>query len=254
MTRAALFAFAFLGTSLWCELRAAECFVTTRSVDSADAHQAAAVDDRFIYAVSSTRVAKVDRKTGEVVELSTGEAKHLNSAYFFNGRLYCAHSNYPRLPEKSEIMVLDPQTMRISVFKEFGDYRGSLTWAVREGEFWWCTFAKYGDQNAQTVLVRFDSAWKETGVWTYPAKVLRELGRYSISGGTWREDHLLVTGHDRRVIYQLRVPREGSVLEHVATIPSPFPGQGIATDPVTGGIVGIDRAKKQVIFAESRLE
>jgi hypothetical protein len=30
---------------------------------------------------------------------------------------------------------------------------------------------------------------------------------------------------------------------------SPFPGQGIAADPKTGGLVGIDRDKREVVFA-----
>jgi hypothetical protein len=45
------------------------------------------------------------------------------------------------------------------------------------------------------------------------------------------------------------VPKEGKVVELVEVIASPFPGQGIAADPKTGGLVGIDRGKKAVVFA-----
>jgi hypothetical protein len=51
------------------------------------------------------------------------------------------------------------------------------------------------------------------------------------------------------VLYRLRVPKEGSELELVEALTSPFPGQGIARDPKTGGLVGVDRPAKKVIFA-----
>jgi hypothetical protein len=51
------------------------------------------------------------------------------------------------------------------------------------------------------------------------------------------------------VLYRLRVPKEGKVVEVVEVVASPFPGQGIAADPKTGGLVGIDRGKKAVLFA-----
>ena len=51
-------------------------------------------------------------------------------------------------------------------------------------------------------------------------------------------------------IYRLRLPKTGNVLELVERLPSPFPGQGIALDTKTGGIVGINRTKREVVFAE----
>ena len=44
----------------------------------------------------------------------------------------------------------------------------------------------------------------------------------------------------------------GTVLDLKERVPCPFPGQGIAADPATGGLVGISRARRAVIFA--RLE
>lgn len=246
-----LLALVFVG-SLAAE--ASERFVQTGTLSAPEAHQAAAADEVFVYAISSTAVAKYDRATSERVALSTGEAKHLNSGFFWEGKLYCAHSNYPKKPEKSEIMVLDPKTMELTPFKEFTENRGSLTWAVHEGDSWWCTFAHYGEDNGKTVLVKFDEQWREQGMWNYPPEVIHQLGRFSISGGIWHENHLLVTGHDKREIYRLRLPAKGNVLEFVDVLPSPFPGQGIAVDPRTGGLIGIDRAKRQVIFAELQRE
>jgi hypothetical protein len=223
-------------------------YVSTGTLAAREANQAAAADARFVYAIDNGVIGKYDRVTGRRLTLSTGSAKHLNSGFLWNGKLYCAHSNYPRKPEKSEIMVLDPDTMALTTFHNFGEYRGSLTWAVREGEFWWCNFAYYGAENAKTVLVKLDAQWRELGAWTYPPAVIRDLGRMSISGGVWNDGLILATGHDHRVIYRLRLPREGTVLELVDVVPSPFPGQGIAFDPATGGLVGINRGKRQVVF------
>lgn len=228
----------------------------TRTLPAAEAHQAAAADDKFIYAIASEKIAKYDRKTGERIAISTGEAKHLNSGFFLDGLLYCAHSNYPRLPEQSEIRVLDPATMKLTISKDFGNFGGSLTWAIKKEKDsdWWCNFARYGSVNAETFLVRFDDQWKEQGRWTYPPEVLQHIGAASISGGVWQrvaaEDELIVTDHDHQVLYRLKVPTEGKVLEFIRREKAPFSGQGIAHDPVTKGLVGIDRAKKEILFAE----
>ena len=216
---------------------------------AAEANQAAAADETFVYAIDNTRVAKYDRKTGRRLAVSTGPAHHLNSGFLFEGKLYCAHSNYPKTPESSQVMVLDPETMRLSVFKDFGNYGGSLTWVLRRGGHWWCNFARYGKNNAQTFLVKFDDGWREAGRWTYPPELIGRLGNYSLSGGVWLGEHLLVTGHDEPALYRLRLPEKGTVLELLDKQKAPFSGQGIAHDPVTGGLVGIQRGKRQVVFA-----
>jgi hypothetical protein len=220
----------------------------TSSLPAPEALQAAAADERFVYAIDSTSIAKYSRETGERIAISKGDAKHLNSGFLWEGKVYCAHSNYPRKPEHSEIKVLDPSTMELATFKDFGASDGSLTWVVRDGPFWWCTFAFYDADNAKTKLVKYDAEWRELGTWKYPAQVVADLGKYSISGGIWHGGDLLATGHDKRMVYRLRLPKSGDVLEFAGNIPSPFPGQGIAADPKTGGFVGIDRSKKQVIF------
>lgn len=251
---APLFVLGLIGLILITPVHAAERFVETGSIASPHAHQAAAADEKYFYAIASECIAKIDRQSGTEIETSTGRAKHLNSGFFWDGKLYCAHSNYPRKPERSEIMVLDPGAMTLSAFKDFGEYKGSLTWVVRDKTYWWCNFARYGTENAGTVLVKFDADWNEVGAWTYPEEVIAQLGRNSISGGLWWDGDLLVTDHDHRVIYRLRLPESGAVLQLVSTLPSPFPGQGIAIDPVKGGLIGIDRARKLVILAELRKE
>lgn len=215
-----------------------------------EAVQAVAADARFFYVVDSTRIAKYDRATGQRLGTSVGDALHLNSAFLYDEKLWCAHSNYPAVPERSEVKTLDLRTLRLETTHDFGDFGGSLTWVVRVGDKWWCNFAHYGDQNGKTFLARFDDQWREEQRWTYPASVLERLGNYSVSGGVADGDAFLVTGHDRRELYRVRAPRDGATLEHLDTLPCPFTGQGIATDSqVVGGLVGIDRAARKVIAA-----
>lgn len=227
-------------------------WVQVDAIAAPEANQAAAADDYYLYAIDNTQVARYDRKTRERVDLSTGDAKHLNSGFLHNGMLYCAHSNFPRTPERSELKVLDPKTMKLSTAHDFGNYGGSLTWAVYADDHWWCNFARYGKANAETFLVKFDDQWREQARWTYPREVIAQLGSYSISGGIWRDGELLCTDHDHRKLYRLRLPKDGTVLELVGEERSPFPGQGIAHDPVTGGLVGIDRGKKAIVIAKPK--
>lgn len=225
-------------------------YQATRKLAAAEAFQAAAADETFVYAISSTQVARYNRASGKREGVSHGPAKHLNSGFLWEGKLLLAHSNYPATPEQSQIKALDLKTLELTTYKDFGDFGGSLVWVLKRGDGWWCNFARYGDANGQTFLVRFDDDWKELGRWTYPAEVIKQLGRMSLSGGVWDGDSLLTTDHDHPRLYRLRLPRAGTVLEFVEQLPAPFTGQGIAADPKTGGLVGIDRANRQVIFAE----
>jgi hypothetical protein len=229
--------------------RAKGTYQQTASLPSAHATQAAAADDKIVYAVSSTTVAMYDRATGKELGKSVGPAQHLNSGFLHDGKLYCAHSNYPKKPHQSDIRVFDPATLKLTIFHAFEDAPGSLTWAVKRGDHWWCHFAHYGKDNGESVLLKLDERWQEMGRWTFPADLVADWGNYSLSGAVGHGDTLLATGHDKKVIYRLKVPKEGKVVELVDVIPSPFPGQGIAVDPKTGGLVGIDRDKKAVLFA-----
>ncbi|WP_264516017.1 hypothetical protein [Luteolibacter rhizosphaerae] len=225
-------------------------YVEKSSIASPHATQAAAADERFVYAVSNKVIAKLDRSNGAELALSEGEAFHLNSALLLDGRLYSAHSNFPEKPEQSDIRVLDPESMKLEVFHRFESPPGSLTWAIQREGSWWCHFAGYGAEKNKSCLVRFDAEWKETARWAYPEELMKDWGLMSLSGGIWQGDVLLATGHDKKLIYRLKLPVAGGVVEWLGTIPSPFPGQGIAADPKGGGLVGIDRKRKAVVFAE----
>ncbi|MBT7919302.1 MAG: endonuclease [Planctomycetaceae bacterium] len=222
-------------------------FHETGSFTAPQAHQAAAADRRFVYAITNKVVAKYSRKTREQVAVSVGDAHHLNSGYIHRGSLLCAHSNYPQIPEQSQIKVLDPKSMQLTTFHDFGDYGGSLTWVVRVGNSWLCNFAKYDKNNGDTFLAEFDRNWTETRRWTYPQEMIAQLGKYSLSGGLFHQQRLLVTGHDAQEIYYLSIPQTGTVLKYVGKTPVPFTGQGFAVDPL-GGLVGISRAEHRVIF------
>lgn len=230
--------------------KATGVYVATATMPSPLANQAAAADDRFVYVVDDGVVAKHDRATGKELARSVGKAQHLNSGYLWDGKLYCAHSNYPKKPHQSDIRVLDPESMQLTIYHTFDAPPGSLTWAVRRDAQWWCCFAHYGKDNGKTVLVEYGAGWKELGRWTFPQELVADWGNYSLSSGIWLGDDLLTTGHDKKVIYRLRLPKEGNVVGVIDVVPAPFPGQGIAVDPKTGGLVGIDRGRRQVVFAK----
>jgi hypothetical protein len=220
----------------------------TGTLGAPQAHQAAAADRKFIYAITNNVVAKYSRKTRQPLAVSVGKALHLNSGYLYRGSLLCAHSNFPRIPEHSQIKVLDTNSMQLTTFHDFGDYGGSLTWVVRVGNRWLCNFAKYDKSNGDTFLTEFDRNWTETRRWTYPQAMVAQLGKYSLSGGLFHQQRLLVTGHDAQELYYLRIPQTGTVLEYIGKSPVPFTGQGFAVDPIGGGLVGISRAEHRVIF------
>jgi hypothetical protein len=223
----------------------------TRRLATDHANQGAAADDEFVYGISNEAVAKLNRKTGALVALSEGKARHLNAGAFIDGKLLLAHSNYPRRPESSQLMALDPATMKLTVAHDFGESDGSLVWVLRHEGSWWANFAFYQSEKEKTYLARFDDDWSERGRWTYPQELLDELGTYSVSGGVWRDGVLLVTTHDDKKLFRLRLPETGERLELLGSDKVPFTGQGFALDPVTGGLVGIDRGKRQIVFVEA---
>ena len=105
-----------------------------------------------------------------------------------------------------------------------------------------------------TTLIRFDDKWQWQQGWIFPNNVIRRSEPMSVSGGSWGPDGLLyVTGHDHAEVYALRLPRQGSVLEHLETIPFAVEGQGIAWDRSQPDVLyGISRANSQVVAARLR--
>jgi hypothetical protein len=227
-------------------------WTTTSLLASPHATQAAAADRDCVYAISSTTVARYERSTGRLLGVATAPGtEHLNSGLLHEGKLYCAHSNYPEMPTESDIRVFDPATNRIEVFHTFRDPPGSLVWCLLKDDRWWCCFAHYGEDNANTVLVEYADAGFEQELrrFRFPAAVVADWDGMSGSGGIWDGDTLLVSHHHFPVLYRLALPEAGDVLQFVAAHGCPFPGQGFASDPATGGLVGIDRPGRRVVFA-----
>ena len=232
---------------------------TLSRLPAPEANQGVAVDAGFIYAVDNSTIAKYDRATGQRVAVWTGDPAtfpHLNSCAVIGAELVCASSNYPNLPMQSSVEVFDPQTMAYLRSVPLSPQPGSLTWVDRRENAWWACFANYDGRGGEpgrdhrfTTLVKFDDKWRVAGVWTFPESVLARFKPRSSSGGAWGADgRLYVTGHDLPEVYVLELPRIGSVLKHVATIPVPVEGQAIAFDRGAERVLfGISRGKREVV-------
>lgn len=226
-----------------------------------EANQGVAVDERYFYAIDNTTIAKYDKKTGVLVTRRTQEAGgpliHLDGGTVLDGRIYCAHSNYPAWPMTSSLEIFDAVTLAHVGSHSFGINWGSLTWVDRKDGFWWMVFANYDQPygpnktpygyKANTQLIKFTSEFQMVEAWTLPASILDKFEVMSNSGGSWGPDgYLYLTGHDPAELYKMRLPASGSVLELVATLPMNIRGQGIAWDRADAGVIwGIIRATTQ---------
>jgi len=232
---------------------------TLSRLPAPEANQGVAVDAGFIYAVDNSEIAKYDRATGAKVAAWTGDPAtfpHLNSCAVIGAELVCASSNYPALPMQGSVEVFDPQRMVHLRSVALTPQPGSLTWVDRRDGAWWACFANYDGRGGEpgrdhrfTTLLKFDDRWRVAGVWTFPDTVLARFKPKSASGGAWGADgRLYVTGHDLPEVYVLELPRVGTVLKHVATIPVAFEGQAIAFDRGADRVLfGISREKREVV-------
>lgn len=233
-----------------------------------EAGQAVAIDEQHFYAIVNWQIGKYDRQTGR--RLATWKAdserplRHLNSGVVFEGKLYCANSNFPDWPEASSIEIWDTETLQHIGSHSLGICaEGSLTWVEPVDDGWYAAFANYSKQvnddphaktHRSTQLVRYDKQWRRTAGWVFPKSVLDRFDPHSCSGGGFGPDgKLYCTGHDLGEIYQLDFPKAGSALRLVETIAAPITGQGIAFGKDRlgkGQLWGIDRGKRQVVSAE----
>ncbi len=103
--------------------------------------QAIAVDSDCFYAIGNSSVAKYRRESGaRITGWECPEGKpliHLNSGVVLDGRLYCAHSNYPAVPMTGSIEIWDTGTMNHVGSHSFGIGMGSTTWADFYREHWY---------------------------------------------------------------------------------------------------------------------
>jgi dienelactone hydrolase len=252
-----------------CGVRPALLFAVERTLvdhqvfSASEAHQGVAVDGKYFYAIGTAQIGKYSKTTGEQVavwsEAQNKKIIHLDSGVIVNGKLYCAHSNYPALPMTSSVEIWDAFSMQHVGSHSFGIDRGSCTWIDRYKGFWWAVFAHYDKLAGQTgksadwtTLVKFNDSWQELETWVFPAEVIDKFQKMSNSGGSWGPDGLLYcTGHDAPEIYALQLPLRGSKLELVEVISAPNAGQGLAWDRSDPGrIYMIRRNKREVVTAK----
>ena len=238
-------------------------FREIRYFPAQEARQGVAVDDAYVYVVGSQRIGKYDKETGERVAEWVGDESgpiiHLDSGVIVDGKLYCAHSNYPELPMTSSVEIWDAATLEHLGNHSFGIYRGSCTWVDCYDGHWWAAFAHYekwkkdtGKGTECSSVVKFGEDWRELGSWVLPDSVVGRMRPMSNSGGSWGPDSLLYcTGHDYPEVYALRIPEQGSVLELVEVVPLDVYGQGIAWDRTWKNMIyGIRKKDREVVQSE----
>ncbi len=237
--------------------------------DSSDAHQGVGVGPKRVFAIGSRSISAHDKLTGTLLKRWKAPLLsswiHLDSGFVMDGKLYCAHSNYPFLPMTGSVEVFSAATLEWETRHEFDSPPGSCTWVVWHDDSWWACFAHYngpgGDpekDHSWTTLVHYSKEWIERSRWRFPQAVLSRFGSYSCSGGSWGADGFLYcTGHDASEVYVLKVPSSGEVLELVRIEPLSCFGQGISwdlggtNDPV---LYSIKRQTKEVIVSARREE
>ncbi len=218
-----------------------------------DARQAVAVDANAFYAIDNRVIAKFDKKNGAPLARWEGDKDgpilHLDSGTVVDGKLYTAHSNYPAWPMTSSIEVWDAATLAHLQSHSFGIERGSFTWLDRDaGGVWWGGFANYNrvfdkspiayGNKYTTQIVRFGPDWRVAQAWVLPDKLVEKFGDMSNSGGSWGPDgKLYITGHDNAEVYVMEIPKMGSVMRWLGTIPAELAGQGIAFDRSEPGLL-----------------
>ncbi len=230
-----------------------------RRFPAVEAKQGVAVDETFFYAITNDAIGKYRKDTGERVsgweDEKNGPIQHLNAGIAVDGKLYCAHSNFPNVPEKSSMEVWDCATMKHEGSFPFNEPPGSLTWIDTRDETWYACFAHYKKNSdpALSQLVRYDAAGKELARWTFPPKLVERFGNYSASGGSFGPfGRLFVTGHDAKELYVMDMMRSGGQMIWLDTIPISAEGQAFAWDHIEGNegiLYSISRKTKEVIVS-----
>ena len=147
-----------------------------------EANQGVAVDAECFYAITNSAIGKYRKDTGERVGGweggKDGNIKHLNAGVALDGKLYCAHSNFPNLPEQSSVEIWNTATMQHVDQYQFETPPGSLTWIVRRDGFWFACFAHYKKTSdpALTQVIKFDAQWKPLATWKFPAALIERFG------------------------------------------------------------------------------
>jgi len=231
-------------------------------IKAPEAHQGVAVDDQHFYAITNRAIGKYRKDTGARVagweDVPGGRLKHLNAGVVIDGRLYCAHSNFPTIPEESSVEIWDVATMRHLESHPFEKPPGSLTWIDKRDGKWFACFAHYGKTSdpALSRVMSFDEKWRPLATWTFPVAVIARFGEYSSSGGGFGSDgNLFVSGHDAPELYVLALPEGGGEMSLLDTVAISAAGQAFAWDRSPGAegvLYSIQRKTKEVIISTIR--
>ncbi|UFN47124.1 hypothetical protein LPC08_13910 [Roseomonas sp. OT10] len=238
-------------------------FETIARFTTPAARQGVCADADAVYAVDNRLIIKHDRRSNaELARFESpreGPIIHMNSLSLHEGEVIAAHSNYSEEPMLSSVERFDAATLRHTGSHSFGIMPGSLTSFEWHDGAWWAVWANYSlvfGRNQRpygntwwTQLTRHDRDMRQTGGWTFPADVLQRATPMSISGASWGPGGFLwCTGHDHKEVYALRLPRMGSVLERVMTLPIEAEGQAIAWDTSAPDVLWqIIRSKREVV-------
>lgn len=235
-------------------------FEEIRRLPAAEARQGVAVDDSHLYVIDNRSIGKYRLDTGERVARwegpKGGPLTHLNAGIVREGKLYCAHSNFPSVPTVSSVEIWDASTLKHVGSHSFGHFVGSLTWVDFKDGFWYACFAQYAKAGAEpgkdpsfTEVIKFDEQWRRLEGWVFPAALVARFGGNSSSGGGFGpQGQLFITGHDAKEMYLIDFPESGSELIWRGTLPSTFPGQAFAwRHSGQGQLFAIDRGKREVV-------
>ena len=223
-----------------------------------NARQAVAAGKDHIYVISNDSIIKCDKKTGSIqIAFHDPVLKHLNSGIVNDGKLYCAHSNYPEIPMWGSIEIWDAESLEHIGNHSFGIAYGSCTWIDFYDDHYFVMFVHYSREGRRqknrdvswSQLVKFDKEWRHIEAWVLPPKLVERLQPYSLSGGVFVLDgRLICTHHHHQELYILSLPELGSELIWEETIATPIEGQGISLDEYEDNILwGITRDTREVL-------
>jgi hypothetical protein len=229
-----------------------------------EAFQGVAVDDTYFYAIDNEQIGKYEKTTGNKVATWRADDQHrlihMNSGVVVDGKLYCAHSTWPNHPWASSIEVFDCESMTHVESISLGLRDGALNWLDYYNGDWWAVFVHYEhdvprhhpEYVGRTSLVRMNKDWQPIEGWLFPPSLLARFRPASNSGGSWGADGVLYcSGHDHAELYQLELPKTGSYLNWVGSVPAAIEGQAFAWDRTeTGVLYGILRATREVVRME----
>ena len=233
-----------------------------RRIPAAEAKQGVATDGTYFYAIDNRAIGKYRLDTGEKVASwqgsKDGPLTHLNAGIVLDGKLYCAHSNFPQTPTVSSVEIWDTATMKHVGCHSFGHFVGSLTWVDRKDGCWYACFAQYAKAGADagkdpsfTEVLKFDDQWRRLEGWIFPAALVTKFAGMSSSGGGFGpEGTLFVSGHDARELYTIAFPEAGSELVWTGTVAVSPAGQAFSwklSEKGPSEHLGIDRKTREIV-------